>query len=72
MITIKYIKKSECIDDEYFPETKAEFVFDDESTSTDILINTIKLLNFAGYSLPSEEYLNDFKEELDYKGLLRK
>lgn len=72
MITIKYIQESDIIDDEYFPESKAEITFDDESTSTDILINVIKLLRFAGYSLPSEKYLNDFKEELDYKGLLRK
>lgn len=72
MITIKYIQESECIDDEYFPETKAEIIFDGESTSTDILVNVIKLLRFAGYSLPSEKYLNDLKEELDCKGLLRK
>ena len=72
MIIIKYTQESEYIDDEYFPETKAELIFDDETTSTDILINIIKLLKFAGYSLPSEEYLNDFKEELDCKGLLRR
>lgn len=72
MITIKYTQESEYVDDEYFPETKAELIFDDETTSTDILINIIKLLKFAGYPLPSEEYLNDFKEELDYEGLLRR
>ncbi len=72
MIKLIYEQKEEYIDDEYFPETKAELIFDDEVTSTGILINTIKLLKFAGYSLPSEEYLNDFKEELDHKGLLRR
>ena len=71
MITIKYTQENEYIDDEYFPESKAEFIFDDEVTSTDILINVIKLLNFAGYSLPSEETIEDLKEELEYKGLLR-
>lgn len=72
MITIKYAQESEYIDDEYFPETKAELIFDDETTSTDILINVIKLLKFAGYPLPSEENIDALKEELDYKGLLRR
>lgn len=56
MITITYTQKSEYIGDEYFPETKAEFIFDDETTSTDILINTIKLLKFAGYSVTKKSW----------------
>lgn len=71
MITIKYMQEGEYIDEEYFPETKAELIFDDETTSTDILTNIIKLLRFAGYPLPSEEDIDALKEELDYKELLR-
>lgn len=72
MITIKYTQESEYIGDEYFPEAKGEFIFDDETTSTDILTNVIKLLRFAGYPLPSEEDIDALKEELDYKELLRR
>ena len=72
MIKLIYEQKEEYINDEYFPETKTELIFDDETTSTDILINIIKLLNFAGYPLPSEESIDALKEELDYKGLLRR
>ena len=71
MITIKYLQEDEYIDDEYFPETRAEIVFNNESTSTDILINIVKLLKFAGYPLPSKENIDTFKEELEYRGLLR-
>lgn len=71
MITIKCLQEDEYINDEYFPETKAEIVFNNESTSTDILINIIKLLNFAGYPLPSKENIDAFKEELECRGLLR-
>ena len=72
MIKLIFEQEEEYIEDEYFPEKKAEIIFNDEATSTDILVNTIKLLNFAGYSLPDGKWINDFKEELDSRGLLRK
>ncbi len=71
MITVQYFHEEEYINDEYFPGEKAEIFFNNESTSTDILINIIKLLNFAGYPLPSKENIDTLKEELDYQGLLR-
>lgn len=67
MITITYTQKSEYIGDEYFPEAKAEFVFDDETTSTDILINIIKLLKFAGYLVTKKSW-EEAGEEISARG----